>query len=145
LLYERRIRVAAEHLDAQNHVNNVVYIQWIEDTAVAHWEARTSPEIRSEVGWVLLRHEVDYLRPAGAGDEVVVRTGVEFVQRLRVDRLMDMRRVEDGEVLLRSRAVWCPVSPRNGRPIRVTDPLREAFASTPEELDALRGVERSIV
>lgn len=127
-MYEHTLRVNPADLDGWGHVNNGVYVRWVEEVAVAHWEALTTPEIRAEVGWVLMRHEIDYLRPATLGEELIVRTAVEYVARLRVDRVTDVRRARDGEVLARSRTVWCPMDPRTGRPRRVWQELRELFA-----------------
>lgn len=120
--------MAAEDLDAQAHVNNVVYVRWVQDAATAHWEARTTPEIRATVGWVLLRHEIDYKRAAVLGDEVAVHTVVGHLEGLTFERNTEIRRVADGAVLARSRTLWCPVDPRTGRPRRVDAALRAMFA-----------------
>ncbi len=119
---------AAADLDAQAHVNNVVYVRWVEDAAIAHWEALTTPEIRATVGWVLLRHEIDYRRPAVLGDDVIVRTAVGHLEGLTFERHTEIRRARDGVVLVQSRTLWCPVDPRSGRPRRVDAALRTLFS-----------------
>ncbi|MDQ3314002.1 MAG: acyl-CoA thioesterase [Verrucomicrobiota bacterium] len=58
------LRVAAQDIDGQGHVNNVVYLRWAQDVAVAHWEALAPAEDQTATGWVVLRHEIDY---KGAG------------------------------------------------------------------------------
>ena len=128
-VFELALRVAAADLDAQAHVNNVVYVRWVQDAATAHWEARTTPARRATVGWVLLRHEIDYRSPAVLGDNVVVRTEVLPMEGLRVERHTEIRRAHDGRVLARSRTLWCPVDPRTGRPRRVDDELRALFSA----------------
>ena len=125
-VYQHDLTVATTDLDEQGHVNNLVYVRWVEEIATAHWKALTTPEIRAEVGWVLLRHEIDYRRPVGPGETVEVRTWLADMERLRVDRRVEFRRA--GEVVASSRTIWCPVDPRTGRPRRVGDDLRVLFA-----------------
>ena len=129
--YEHVVRVVEADLDEQDHVNNVVYVQWVQDAATAHWVALTTPEERSEVGWVLLRHELDYRAPARLGDEVVVRTRVGLLERITFERITEIRRAADGRVLASSRTLWCPVDPRTGRPRRVSAALRATFSIGP--------------
>jgi len=129
--FELALRVEATDLDAQTdppHVNNVVYVRWVQDAATAHWEALTTPEVRAEVGWMLLRHEIDYRRPAMLGDALAVRTTVGHLEGLTFERHTEVRRARDGTVLAHSRTLWCPVDPRTGRPRRVGAELRALFS-----------------
>jgi acyl-CoA thioester hydrolase len=126
-VFERTLTVAAGDLDAQGHVNNVVFVRWVEETAICHWTALTTPEVQAEVGWVLLRHEIDYLRPVGLGEVLTARTWLAELGRMRVDRRVEFLR-PTGEVVASSRTVWCPVDPGTGRPRRVGDDLRTIFA-----------------
>ena len=127
-VFARTLHVGEPDLDEQAHVNNVVYVQWVQDTATAHWLALTTPEDRARVGWVCTRHEIDYLAPALLGDEVVVRTRVGHAKGLIFERHTDVRRVADDRVLARSRTLWCPVDPATGRPRRVPPHLRALFS-----------------
>ena len=122
------VRVVADDLDEQRHVNNLVYVRWILDAATEHWVVRTTEETRAEVAWVILRHEIDYLAPAVLGDALVVHTRVGHAEGLTFERWTEVRRVHDDRVLARSRSLWCPVHPRTGRPRRVSAALREAFS-----------------
>ncbi len=129
--FEVTRRVDEADLDAQAdppHVNNVVYVRWVQEAATAHWEALTTPETRDAVGWVLLRHEIDYRRPAGRGDEVRVRTAVAHLEGLTFERHTVVRRAGDGAVLAESRTLWCPIDRRTGRPRRVSAELRALFS-----------------
>ena len=126
--FELALDVTPADVDAQAHVNNVVYVRWVQDAATAHWESLTTPATRAEVGWVLLRHEIDYRRAAVLGDAVVVRTQVGHLAGLTFERLSVVRRAADGVALAESRTVWCPVDPRTGRPRRVSAELRALFS-----------------
>jgi acyl-CoA thioester hydrolase len=103
-------------------------VRWVQDVAVAHWVALTSPAMREELGWVLMRHEIDYLAPAVLGDEVLVRTRVGQADGLTFERWTEVRRARDGRALARSRTLWCPVDPRTGRPRRPTPQVRALFS-----------------
>ena len=127
--YERTLRVGPEDLDEQAHVNNVVYVRWVQDVATAHWLALAPPEARAELAWVALRHEIDYLSPAVLGDELVVRTTVGHAEGLTFERHTEVRRVSDDRLLARSRTLWCPVDPRTGRPRRVSAAVRALFST----------------
>jgi acyl-CoA thioester hydrolase len=106
-----------------------VYVRWVQDAALAHWRALTTPEIQAEVGWALLRHEIDYRAPARLGDVVVVRTRVGHLEGLTFERLTTVHRAADGRLLAESRTLWCPIDPRSGRPRRVSDELRARFST----------------
>ena len=132
--YEYTLRVGAPDLDERAHVNNVVYLRWVQDAASAHW-ARLAPDgARDEIAWVALRHEIDYLSPALLDDEIVVRTWVGVAQGLSFERFTEIRRREDGRVLARARTLWCPVDARTGKPQRVSAEVR-ARVSVPASGD----------
>jgi acyl-CoA thioester hydrolase len=126
--FEQTIRVEQPDLDEQEHVNNLVYVRWVLDAATAHWTSLTTPEVRADVGWVLLRHEIDYHSPALLGDVVLVRTVVGHLKGLTFERITTVRHAETARVLVASRTLWCPVDPRTGRPRRVSAELRALFS-----------------
>lgn len=128
--FEQRRRVEPADLDERAHVNNVVYLRWVQDVATAHWRALASAESQADVAWVALRHEIDYLQPALLGDEVVVRTWVGTAEGLSFERHTEVARTTDGRLLARARTLWCPVDARTGRPRRVSAEVRARF-STP--------------
>lgn len=117
-------RVEAHDLDDRAHVNNVVYVQWVQDAAAAHWSALAPEEASREIAWVALRHEIDYLKPALLGDEVVIATWVGVAEGLSFERFTEMRRRSDDALLARARTLWCPVDARTGRPRRVSAEVR---------------------
>src|SRR5687768_14816630 len=104
--FEQTLRVQPADLDEQAHVNNVVYVHWVQDIADAHWRALASPEVRAELAWVATRHEIDYLSPAVLGDEIVVRTRVGQAEGLTFERFTEIHRLADDRLLARSRTLW---------------------------------------
>ena len=124
--FEIRIRIESAHLDEQGHVNNVVYLRWAQDVATAHWEVLAPAEDQASVGWVVLRHEIDYLAAGLLGEELVVRTWVGTIEGLSFERHTEVLRADE-KLLARARTLWCPINPRTGRPKRVRRELRELF------------------
>src|SRR5205807_9618642 len=78
-------------IDEQNHVNNTVYLRPVHAVATAQWRAIASPEAQETIGWVVLRHEIDYKAPAALGDEIVLHTWVGKATRLTFERFSEIR------------------------------------------------------
>lgn len=132
-----RIPVLATDIDANGHVNNVVYLRWVQDAATAHWCARTSEAEQLAVAWVVVRHEIDYRRAALPGDTIEALTWVGPASRHAYERNTELRRAADGELLARARTLWCPLDPATGRPCPLAEDLRRRF-SIPGALELRR-------
>ena len=118
-VFEMTMTAEPEHIDELGHVNNAVWVQWIQAVAVAHWYSVASPEHDAAYYWVVVRHEIDYLRAAVEGDVVTGRTWVgEEPRGARFDRHMEFVGA-DGKVLVRARTQWAIIDKAAGRPIRV--------------------------
>ncbi|HPF36060.1 MAG TPA: thioesterase family protein [Candidatus Krumholzibacteria bacterium] len=130
--YEIRIPVTPDDIDRLGHVNNVVYLRWVQDAAVAHWLAAASPEMQKGLIWVVARHEIDYRHPAMPDDVVLAATWVGAASRRAFERHTEIRRERDGRVLAQARTVWCPISLETGRPTDVDEAVRARF-STPAD------------
>src|SRR5215468_7315297 len=101
--FEMTILVVPEDIDEQNHVNNTVYLRWVQEVATAHWQAIASSEAQEGIAWVVVRHEIDYKAPVGLGDDVVLRTWVGKATRLTFERFTEILRRSDGQLLSRAR------------------------------------------
>jgi acyl-CoA thioester hydrolase len=128
-MFQLVVRVGEADIDALGHVNNVVYLKWVQDVAAAHWRALAPEEEQSGLVWVVTRHEIDYKSAAVLGDEVAVRTWVGVAEGLRFDRHTEVLRKSDGKLLARARTVWCPIDATTGRPRRVSPTVRELFSA----------------
>ena len=121
------LEVRPEHIDDNGHVNNVVYVGWLQDAGTAHWNARFDDETRARWSWIALRHEIDYLRGIAPGSVgVVARTWVGDPQGPRFNRYV---RIEDAEGRLCAQGLseWCLVDAQTLRPARIGEHLREFF------------------
>ena len=118
-VFEMKLIARPEHIDELGHVNNAVWVQWIQQVAVAHWDAVAEAAHKDAYFWVIVRHEIDYLRPAHEGDRVTGRTWVgEAPKGARFDRHMEFVG-PDGKVCVRARTFWAIIDKAAGRPIRV--------------------------
>ena len=127
--FEMVIPVLPGDIDEQNHVNNTVYLRWVQDIATAHWRAVASPNAQKSIGWVVLRHEIDYKGPATLGDEVVLCTWIGEATRLTFERFTEIRRKSDARLLSQARTLWCPIDAETGRPVRVSADVRTQFST----------------
>ncbi len=127
--FETTVKVAATDIDPQGHVNNLVYLRWAQEVAVGHWRVLAPNELQPSVGWVVLRHEIDYQAPAFLDEELRVSTWVGTVKGLSFERHTEVARVKDQRLLARARTLWCPINPETGAPQRVSRELRALFSA----------------
>jgi acyl-CoA thioester hydrolase len=125
--FERRITAQAADIDELGHVNNAAWVRWIQDMATAHWDAVAPREHRDAFVWVVIRHEIDYLRAAGPGETVTGRTWVgEAPRGARFDRHVEFVG-DDGKVRVRAKTTWAIVDKVSGRPLRVPPEVAAPF------------------
>lgn len=142
--FELPVTVQPADIDGLGHVNNVVYIRWMQDAATAHWESVTTPEERAAVLWVVTRHEVDYKAPAFVGEALRVRTWVGEPAGAVWERFIEVRRAADNRLLVKGRSFYAALDPASGRPRRVDESLRAPFGrhqgpETPSPAPAVDG------
>lgn len=114
-------------IDELGHVNNAVWVRWIQQVAVAHWQAAADPADVEAVIWVVTRHEIDYLGNVRAGETVTARTWVPDPPRgARFDRLVTFSGA-DGRDKVRARSTWAMIDRASGRPLRVRPALAARF------------------
>ncbi len=127
--FELTFTAAPEHIDELGHVNNAVWVQWIQEVATTHWRAVAAPEHVAAYIWVVIRHEIDYLRAAGPGETVTARTWVPEPPRgARFDRHIEFTGA-DGKVRVRARTTWAIIDKATGRPLRVPAEVAKPFLS----------------
>jgi acyl-CoA thioester hydrolase len=126
--FDLPLSVVPGDIDELGHVNNVVYLRWVQDVAIAHWTAASTDAQRADVAWVAIRHEIDYKHPALPGDAIVARTWVGTADANRFERHTEILRAADQKVLARARTLWVPISRATGRLTRVSDDVRARFS-----------------
>ena len=131
--YEHLITVQSADIDAMNHVNNVVYVQWVQDAASAHWSACAPKEIGAKFNWVVLRHEIDYRSAAVLHDKLIAKTWVQDYDGVRSTRIVQILRERDGKLLVEAKTSWCLLTASNNRPARIADEIKAIFKPSVEE------------
>jgi acyl-CoA thioester hydrolase len=125
--FELAFNALPEHIDELGHVNNAVWVQWIQHIAVAHWYSVADPAHDAAYFWVVTRHEIDYLRAAFEGDQVTGRTWVgDAPKGARFDRHVEFTG-KDGKVCVRAKTSWAIIDRAAGRPIRVPSEVIAPF------------------
>ena len=126
-IFEVPLEVRPEHIDENGHVNNVVYVGWLQDAGTAHWNARFDADARAKWSWVGTRHEIDYFRPLMPDAKgVKARTWVGDPQGPRFNRYV---RIEDADGRLCAQGVteWVLVDAVTMRPHRIPADILPAF------------------
>ncbi len=134
-VFHFRFTIPQYALDENGHVNNVTYVQWMQDAAVRHYDAMGGRELTQAINatWVVRSHAVEYLQPAFAGEEIEVRTWVVNMRRVRSTRRYQFVRVRDDALLVRGETEWVFVDAASGRPRSVPVEVAELFRVTSED------------
>ena len=123
--FSLEITVAADDIDRQNHVNNVRYVQWIQDVAVAHWQNKASDEQQANIFWVVLRHEIDYLRAAFLNETITATTWVGESRGAKWERFTEITRGD--ETLVKAKSIWVSLDAKRLRPMRISLEMQKEF------------------
>ncbi|HEX8369544.1 MAG TPA: acyl-CoA thioesterase [Pyrinomonadaceae bacterium] len=123
--FSHSFRVEPGDIDEQRHVNNVAYVRWIQDVAVAHWFQATTAAQQAKVVWVVLRHEVDYKRQSFENEEITATTWVGEWTAVTCERFTEIRRGAD--LLVKARTIWCMLDRETAKPTRISSELKEFF------------------
>lgn len=135
-VFSYEFTVPVEAVDENGHANNVMYVQWMQDAAVRHYEAMGGVGPTQAIGatWVVRSHSVEYLRPAFAGERIKVETWVVNMRRVRSLRRYRFLRAADEQVLVRGETDWVFVDAISGSPRAIPAEIAGLFTLLPDEL-----------
>jgi acyl-CoA thioester hydrolase len=144
-IFRLPITVPSSAIDRLGHVNNVVYVQWMQDAAVSHSNHVGCTRLTQEAGasWVARTHQIEYLRPAFAGEEIHVLTWVGDFRKVRSTRKYKFVRTSDEVVLATAATDWVYVNLETGKPLSIPASIQELFTVVGARGDA-EGTERGI-
>ncbi|MCE2611957.1 thioesterase [Flavobacteriaceae bacterium D16] len=125
-LHQKTIRVAREDLDDLQHVNNVRYLEWIQDISREHWMLKAPESIQKEVVWVVLSHRISYKKAAFLGDELLIKTHVASNSGVTSQRVVEITHADRG-LIVRSETDWCLLKASTLKPMRITDNIKDLF------------------
>jgi acyl-CoA thioester hydrolase len=127
-IYAKTFTIPKSAIDENGHVNNVAYVQWMQDIAVEHYESIGGVAAQgADATWVVHEHKIEYLTPAYAGEEIEVHTWIADVRRVRSTRKYEFVRKADGKVLVRGETDWVFVDSKSGRPMAIPDEVAKVF------------------
>jgi acyl-CoA thioester hydrolase len=133
-IFTKTFFIPGSSIDENGHVNNVAYVQWMQDIAVEHYSSIGGITAQgSEATWVVREHKIEYLLPAIAGEEVEVKTWVENVRRVRSLRKYEFVRKSDGRILVRGETDWVFVDVKTGAPRAIPEQVSKVFSAGKEE------------
>jgi acyl-CoA thioester hydrolase len=123
--FSHSFRVESGDIDEQGHVNNVAFVRWIQDVAVAHWREAATEQQQDRFSWVVVRHEIDYKKQAFEGENITATTWVGEWTAVTCERFTEIHR--GVELLVKGRSVWCMLDKSTMRPARIHSSLIERF------------------
>lgn len=121
--YRFNILVTENEIDSLNHVNNLIYIQWVLKAAEKHWGILSSDLINEKYVWVVLRHEIDYLASAMLNDEIEVTTWIGESKGSKSDRFVEIRKGE--KLMVKAKTTWCLLDKKTMRAVRIPSEVLE--------------------
>lgn len=125
--FSKKIKVTESHIDQLNHVNNVTYVQWIQDIAGEHWLSEAPASINETIYWVVKKHVITYHTPCFLDEilEIKTQTPGEFYGPLW-DRFVWIYK-PDGKLAVEAITTWCLIDRERNRPIRISPEVHQVF------------------
>ena len=127
-IYKKSLIISETAIDENGHVNNVAYVQWMQDIAVEHYASIGGIQAQGpDATWVVRSHRIEYFLPAFVGEEIEIRTWVENIQRVRSLRKYEFVRRSDGKTLVKGETDWVFVDVHSGRPLAIPQEVVSVF------------------
>lgn len=124
-MFRHAIAIAPVDIDHMGHVNNSVYLRWVQEAVVQYWESLAPTEAVAKHLWVALKHEITYLKPTFLSDTVVAEVFAEQVRGARAFFRTVVTRGE--EVLVEVQSCWCCLDAATKRPVRLKQEIADRF------------------
>lgn len=136
-IYRHEIQVTAEMVDRNGHVNNVAYVQWLQDAAVAHARTSGCTALTTKLGatWVVRTHHIEYFRPVFAGDSITVLTWVENFRKVRSLRKYKLVRAVDQALVAEAETDWVLVDAASGKPRAIPEEVQQTIPALSKEAE----------
>ena len=126
-VFQKTITVSKADLDQLNHVNNVRYVQWVQDIAEEHWLKNATEDILSNYFWVLVSHHIEYKSQAVLEDVLMLKTYVSKSEGLSSIRHVEIYNSTTHKLVVTSETKWCLMSMENKRPTRIPEAIASLF------------------
>lgn len=123
--FKHSFKVKGQDIDALKHVNNVVYLQWVQDVSYMHWDVLASTSIKETCVWMTLRHEIDYINQSYLGDVITIYTWIDETYGVKSTRIVHIY-CED-KLLTKSKTTFCLLDKETLKPKRIGKDILELF------------------
>jgi len=127
-LYKKPIVVTQADIDIRSHVNNVRYVEWVQDIAQEHWDSKITKALEERFYWIMLSHHITYKAEAILGDTLRLETFVTKAEGVRSTRQVRIYNNATDKLLTSSETIWCFMSHDTNRPTRITEEIKSIFS-----------------
>jgi acyl-CoA thioester hydrolase len=118
-VFTLKITVSSKDIDTLQHVNNLIYVKWMDKIATEHYAFLTKDNPLPQYVWVVTRHEIDYLKQAVLGDKITVKTWVGETKGITSIRFMNF--YKDNILLVKAKTVWVMLDSKTFKPTRIRE------------------------
>ncbi|MCU4350440.1 acyl-CoA thioesterase [Acinetobacter ursingii] len=139
-IFDLKLTVNPEHIDQLGHVNNVRYVQWMQDVATAHIERLglgLKQYLEMNHAMVAVEHHVQYRKAAFEGEEIILRTWLDAIDSLYLSRQYVFYRPKDQSVLFVGKTKWACVEISTGRPKRMSPTFTQIYQPLAQEVNPI--------
>jgi acyl-CoA thioester hydrolase len=127
-IFEYSITILPIDIDEQNHVNNISYLKWVQEVAIAHWTSSATKEMKEQYMWVVSRHEIDYLKQAFIHNKLLAKTWVVEPDGAKSFRYVDIYDIETNNIIAKIKTTWYLLDAKTKRPRRIDADLVNIFS-----------------
>ncbi|WP_394748588.1 acyl-CoA thioesterase [Spongiimicrobium salis] len=128
-IYTKNIEVVASDLDDLNHVNNVRYVQWMQDIAKEHWQSRATQSMQDQYAWVVLKHTIAYKGAAKLHETLLLKTYIARSKGPISVRVVEMSNATSGQLLVQAETEWCLLNSKSLKPVRISNAIKQVFSN----------------
>lgn len=126
-VFETKIIVKECDLDELNHVNNIRYVEWVQEIAKQHWQNKATHNILSTYFWVMTKHCIEYKNQALLHETLNIKTYIKANEGAISTRIVEISNEHSNTLIAKSETKWCLISMKSKRPVRITEKITHLF------------------
>ena len=127
-IFEYPITILQSDIDEQGHVNNIIYLKWVQEAAISHWTSVADAKMLANNLWVVSRHEIDYLKSAYIDSKLIAKTWVTDPQGAKSERYVTIMDAETETIYAKIKTTWYLLDFKTKRPKRIDAEIVNAFS-----------------
>lgn len=126
-IFEQAITINQQDIDVQGHVNNITYLKWVQDVAIAHWNSVSTDKMKDHLLWVVSRHEIDYLKSAYMDSNLIAKTWVAEPNGAQSDRFVNICDASNDSIIAKIKTTWYLLDAQSKKPKRIDNEITNVF------------------